>query len=143
MGYYQSTQVIYLFDSLALVIIIDSRYRFSLAISFIRRHYLTRSITRLISPGFFVLIVVICLGSCAHFKTVNLNQIEEFAEMNCIKVTVPVKLEPNGIGTYIVVGTLCSTGDFEGKTLQVLLSGGGYGPVYFDCKHSAYPQRSS
>ncbi len=55
--------------------------------------------------------------------------------LSCKEYTIPVKITGEGflsLFRYDVVGDLCWKGELEGKTLQVLLSGGGYGPVYWD-----------
>ena len=53
-------------------------------------------------------------------------------DMTCQEYTIPVKLTTDSTSTFNVVGSLCYNGEPQGKTLNVLLSGGGYGPVYWD-----------
>jgi pimeloyl-ACP methyl ester carboxylesterase len=77
------------------------------------------------------------VAGCAHLQTEQLAGNDDFVELTCVKFTVPVKLKANGLGTYRVVGRLCYVGEPEGKALQVLLSGGGYGPVYYDFPYEA------
>ncbi len=52
--------------------------------------------------------------------------------VRCQRQAIPVQLAPGGWLRFDVVGELCSTGEPDGKVLQVLLSGSGYGPVYWD-----------
>jgi pimeloyl-ACP methyl ester carboxylesterase len=59
---------------------------------------------------------------------------------NCVKHVIPVKLSPGGWFSFDVVGELCGPaggdrgpeGKLDGKVLQVLVSGGGYGSIYWD-----------
>jgi len=62
------------------------------------------------------------------------------AELSCDEYTIPVKLSPGGLFTYQVVGTLCREGALENKTLQMLISGSAYGPIYWDfpCQADMY-----
>ena len=52
--------------------------------------------------------------------------------VTCEDTTVPVTLAPDSSRKYDLVGQVCWTGDLSGKTLQVLVSGGGYGIAYWD-----------
>lgn len=52
--------------------------------------------------------------------------------VSCTELVIPVKLSANGIFEYDVVGDLCSAGPPAGRVLQVLVSGSGYGSVYWD-----------
>lgn len=52
--------------------------------------------------------------------------------VSCEQKTVSVTLEPEGLRNYDLVGQLCWTGELQDKTLQVLVSGGGYGAAYWD-----------
>ncbi len=57
------------------------------------------------------------------------------ADLVCDEYTIPVRIAEEGFRSLFkhdVVGKLCWEGQLEGKTLQVLLSGGGYGPIYWD-----------
>jgi len=47
-------------------------------------------------------------------------------------LSIPVKLNPDGWFNYDIVGELCWRGELAGKTLLLLNSGLGYGPVYWD-----------
>ncbi|MFC1591503.1 alpha/beta hydrolase [Thermodesulfobacteriota bacterium] len=53
-------------------------------------------------------------------------------DLTCDDYTIPVKLSQDRLRTYSVVGRLCREGELAGKTLQVLISGAGYGPEYWD-----------
>lgn len=50
----------------------------------------------------------------------------------CETQRIPVKLSAGGLREYDLVGELCWTGELQNKTLQVLVSGAGYGAVYWD-----------
>ena len=52
--------------------------------------------------------------------------------VQCQTKTIPVKLSADGFRQFDLVGQLCSIGDPQNKTLQVLVSGSGYGFVYWD-----------
>ena len=56
----------------------------------------------------------------------------EMAGARCQRQVIPVQLSPGGWLTFDVVGELCSTGELDGQVLQVLVSGSGYGSVYWD-----------
>jgi pimeloyl-ACP methyl ester carboxylesterase len=56
----------------------------------------------------------------------------EMTGTNCERQVIPVTLTPGGWFSFDVVGQLCSTGQLDGKVLQVLVSGAGYGSVYWD-----------
>jgi pimeloyl-ACP methyl ester carboxylesterase len=56
----------------------------------------------------------------------------EMAGVRCHRQVIPVQLAPGSWLSFDVVGELCSTGELDGKVLQVLVSGSGYGPVYWD-----------
>jgi len=56
----------------------------------------------------------------------------EMPGANCQRQVIPVTLAPGGWLSLDVVGELCSTGQLDGKVLQVLVSGAGYGTVYWD-----------
>ena len=50
----------------------------------------------------------------------------------CENYRIPVKLTPDGWFSFDIVGELCWRGELAGKTLLLLNSGLGYGPVYWD-----------
>ena len=50
----------------------------------------------------------------------------------CTPQVIPVRLSPDSWFDFDVVGELCAPGDADGRTLQVLVSGSGYGPLYWD-----------
>lgn len=52
--------------------------------------------------------------------------------VTCEQQRIPVKLAPDGLGDYDLVGQLCWTGELSDQTLQVLVSGAGYGAAYWD-----------
>ncbi|UCC53049.1 MAG: alpha/beta fold hydrolase, partial [Anaerolineaceae bacterium] len=56
----------------------------------------------------------------------------ELAGVTCEEYRIPVKLTPDGWFSYDIVGELCWRGELAGKTLLLLNSGLGYGPVYWD-----------
>ena len=66
------------------------------------------------------------------------NDIPEFARaadmegVTCEQQRIPVKLSAEGFREFDLVGDLCWMGEPSNKTLQVLVSGGGYGAVYWD-----------
>jgi pimeloyl-ACP methyl ester carboxylesterase len=52
--------------------------------------------------------------------------------VTCELQRISVKLSPGGFREFDLVGELCWTGEKANKTLQVLVSGAGYGAVYWD-----------
>ncbi|MGI9308970.1 MAG: alpha/beta fold hydrolase, partial [Gammaproteobacteria bacterium] len=56
----------------------------------------------------------------------------ELAGANCEEQTISVKLTDDAWFSHDVVGTLCWTGELDGKTLAVTVAGGGYSGVYWD-----------
>ncbi|MEM7535412.1 MAG: alpha/beta hydrolase [Chloroflexota bacterium] len=52
--------------------------------------------------------------------------------VTCEDYRISVKLTPDGWFHYDIVGELCWRGELAGKTLLLLNSGLGYGPVYWD-----------
>ncbi len=84
-----------------------------------------------------LLFVAYSLTGCYEIEIEHLDAVNDFPEMSCDKYTIPVKLNPNDSAIYKVVSTLCWEGELEGKTTQVLLSGGGYGPIYWDFPYEA------
>lgn len=57
--------------------------------------------------------------------------------VSCETQRIPVKLSPRGLRTYDLVGQLCWTGELNNKTLQILVSGAGYGQIYWDFPYEA------
>lgn len=62
----------------------------------------------------------------------RLARTAEMAGVRCQRQVIPVRLSPGGWLKFDVVGELCSTGELDGQVLQVLVSGAGYGSVYWD-----------
>ena len=56
----------------------------------------------------------------------------DMAGVECAPKSIPVRLSADGFREYNLVGQLCWMGEPEGKTLQVLVSGAGYGAAYWD-----------
>jgi len=54
------------------------------------------------------------------------------AAVRCERLRIPVKLGPRGLFRYDIVGELCAPEEPDGRVLQVLLSGSGYGTLYWD-----------
>ncbi len=52
--------------------------------------------------------------------------------VTCESRDIPVQLAPGALRTYNLVGQLCYTGKPDDTTLQVLVSGAGYGIAYWD-----------
>ncbi|MFW2404588.1 MAG: alpha/beta hydrolase [Gammaproteobacteria bacterium] len=52
--------------------------------------------------------------------------------VKCQDRTISVKLTEDAWFTHAIVGTLCWTGELDDKTLAVMVSGAGYGSVYWD-----------
>ena len=52
--------------------------------------------------------------------------------VRCEQQRIPVKLSPGGFREFDLVGQLCWTGELNKQTLQVLVSGAGYGAAYWD-----------
>lgn len=61
-----------------------------------------------------------------------LRPASEAPGVQCDRLTIPARLSASGWFRYDVVGELCALGSPRGKTLQVLVSGAGYGPIYWD-----------
>jgi pimeloyl-ACP methyl ester carboxylesterase len=57
--------------------------------------------------------------------------------VNCTEVVIPVKLSADGWFSFDVVGDLCRPQAPAGRVLQVLVSGSGYGSVYWDFPYEA------
>ncbi|MEO8223759.1 MAG: alpha/beta fold hydrolase [Gammaproteobacteria bacterium] len=68
---------------------------------------------------------------------VNLSTAADMPGITCERLVMPAKLSASGVLTHDVVGELCSPGPLDGKVLQVLVSGAGYGPVYWDFPYQA------
>ena len=72
---------------------------------------------------------------------VVLSTAADLPGVRCERRVIPVKLSANGLLRYDVVGELCAMGTpqgaLAGKTLQVLLSGSGYGTIYWDFPYQA------
>ncbi len=56
----------------------------------------------------------------------------EMAGASCQRQVIPVTLSQGGWFRFDLVGELCSVGKPDGKVLQVLVSGSGYGAIYWD-----------
>jgi pimeloyl-ACP methyl ester carboxylesterase len=52
--------------------------------------------------------------------------------VSCEEKIIPAKLTDESWFTHDVVGTLCWTGELDGQTLAVMVSGAGYGSLYWD-----------
>jgi pimeloyl-ACP methyl ester carboxylesterase len=63
---------------------------------------------------------------------IELATAAEMPGVSCRDETMPVKLTADAWFTHDVVGTLCWTGELDDKTLAVMVSGAGYGSVYWD-----------
>jgi pimeloyl-ACP methyl ester carboxylesterase len=50
----------------------------------------------------------------------------------CEEYRIPARLTPDSWFEFDVVGELCWSGELQEQVLQVLVSGAGYGPVYWD-----------
>ena len=79
-----------------------------------------------------LLTTVAALAGCATIRSAPLPLDEAMGSLSCTEYRIPVKLRPNAVANRRVVGDLCYTGELTGKTIQILLSGGGYGSVYWD-----------
>jgi alpha-beta hydrolase superfamily lysophospholipase len=63
---------------------------------------------------------------------VELAQADALPGVQCTELTIPVTLVEDGFLEFDVVGDLCAPGEVDGRVLQVLVSGSGYGSVYWD-----------
>jgi hypothetical protein len=52
--------------------------------------------------------------------------------LSCEEYRIPARLTPDSWFEFDVVGELCWSGELQEQLLQVLVSGAGYGPVYWD-----------
>ncbi|MEO8443903.1 MAG: alpha/beta fold hydrolase [Gammaproteobacteria bacterium] len=68
---------------------------------------------------------------------VALSTVADMPGITCQRLVMPTKLSASGLLHHDVVGELCSRGTLEGKALQVLVSGAGYGPIYWDFPYQA------
>ena len=57
--------------------------------------------------------------------------------VSCTEIVIPVKLSVDGWFSFDVVGDLCRPPAPAGEVLQVLVSGSGYGSVYWDFPYEA------
>ena len=62
----------------------------------------------------------------------RLSPASELPGVHCDRLIIPARLSSSGVFQYDVVGDLCALGSPRGKTLQILVSGAGYGSVYWD-----------
>ncbi len=65
-------------------------------------------------------------------SALGLSRIADMPGVNCEEKTIAVTLEPDSSSEYALVGELCYSGIPQNKTLQVLISGAGYGSAYWD-----------
>lgn len=89
--------------------------------------------------GLFALALVLGFLSSGGLTTplqappgTRLARAAEMAGVHCQRQVIPVQLSPGGWLRFDVVGELCSTGELDGQVLQILVSGAGYGSVYWD-----------
>ena len=82
-----------------------------------------------LSVGYAVLIAADTSARIAHSETAGADRSLGLA---CDQIEIPVKLSKDGLRTYQLVGDLCYRGQIEGKIIQVLVTGTGYGPSYWD-----------
>ncbi len=61
-----------------------------------------------------------------------LSRAAEMPGVECVEKVISVALVEGDKPAYSLVGELCAIGGFDNKTLQVLVSGAGYGSVYWD-----------
>ena len=61
-----------------------------------------------------------------------LSRAAEMPGVECVEKVISVALVEGDKPDYSLVGELCAIGGFDNKTLQVLVSGAGYGSVYWD-----------
>lgn len=66
-----------------------------------------------------------------------LQTVAEMPGVTCTEFVIPVKLSANSLFEHDVVGDLCAPGSPAGRVLQVLVSGSGYGSVYWDFPYQA------
>jgi pimeloyl-ACP methyl ester carboxylesterase len=76
----------------------------------------------------FLILLALLLGAAQCDD----QESEQLPPLSCDSHTIPVTLSEENSDIYNVVGELCSRGELNGKTLQLLISGAGYGPVYWD-----------
>lgn len=77
-------------------------------------------------------IMIMMVSSCSQPDFAMGELYADAKGINHIEITIPVKLKVDGEIKYQVTGTLSYSGEAKGKILQILLSGGGYGPAYYD-----------
>ena len=56
----------------------------------------------------------------------------EMPGVRCQRQVIPVRLAEGSWLRFDAVGELCSLGELDGKVLQVLVAGAGYGSIYWD-----------
>ncbi|MBT8443608.1 MAG: lysophospholipase [Gammaproteobacteria bacterium] len=100
------------------------------------------------SKKFYVLTgllgLIVLLALVVAFKTgpvtgplqtrgdIALTTAADMPGVSCRDETIPVKLTADAWFTHDVVGTLCWTGELDDRTLAVMVSGAGYGSIYWD-----------
>ena len=67
----------------------------------------------------------------------GLSRVAGMPGVSCEEQSIAVKLAPDSASEYRVVGELCAIDNLDNKTLQVLVSGAGYGSVYWDFPYEA------
>jgi pimeloyl-ACP methyl ester carboxylesterase len=92
----------------------------------------------------FLMLVIVALVLLITFKTgpitaplqtvddVPLARADAMPGVTCEERTIPVRLNAEAWFTHDVVGQLCWTGELDGQTLAVTVSGGGYASLYWD-----------
>ena len=88
--------------------------------------------TSIIARSLLSILLLTFISGCKEIQIEDLQPIADYPEMSCQKYTIPVGLKTTGLKLDHVTGTLCWEGELEGKTIQLLLSGAGYGEVYWD-----------
>ena len=70
-------------------------------------------------------------------SALGLSRVADMPSVSCEDKTISVKLVADSNTKYDLVGELCYFGSLDNKTLQVMVSGSGYGSAYWDFPYKA------
>lgn len=98
----------------------------------------TRRVLAVIAALFAVVVLVAVLKSGGMGRPLQgpagaaLQTAAALPGVTCTELVIPVRLSPESLFEFDVVGDLCAAGPLAGRVLQVMVSGSGYGAVYWD-----------
>lgn len=86
-------------------------------------------------------LMALCCATAIAGLSGPASRLASAASIQCTEHVFQVSLGEDEPALHEVVGTLCARGPLEGKTVQLLLSGGSYSRIYWDFPYR--PQRYS